>query len=369
MPLTDYRTLGRSGLRVSPAALGTMTFGTEWGFGADEAECGRMLARYLELGGNFIDSANFYTGGAAETLLGRLLAGQRERVVLATKYSLSMDPANPNAGGNHRRSMVRAVEASLRRLDTDYIDLLYLHAWDDTTPGDEVMRAFDDLVRAGKVLYPAISDTPAWRIARMQTQAELRGWSPFAAVQLEFSLVEHSSDHELLPMAEALGLGVTGWSVLAFGVLTGKYGATDLQDESLGGERRAGADKDSGAEQSVRRRAALAHGQLSERSLAIAQEVGVQAELLGCSPAQLAIAWALSRSAPAVIPILGARTLAQLDDNLGALGLEPPAEVIAQLDAVSRVAPGFPHQMLALPLVRQNLFGHCAVRRSAATLS
>ncbi len=364
MQLTDYRTLGRSGLRVSPAALGTMTFGTEWGFGADEAECRCILARYLEQGGNFIDSANFYTGGAAETVLGRLLAGQRDRVVLATKYSLTMDPSNPNAGGNHRRSMVRAVEASLRRLDTDYIDLLYLHAWDDTTAGDEVMRAFDDLVRAGKVLHPAISDTPAWRIARMQTQAEARGWAPFAAVQLEYSLVEHSSDHELLPMAQALGLGVTGWSVLAFGVLTGKYSAADLEDGPVLAESGLRGDLPS-----VRGQLARAHGQLNARALAIADVVRARARSLGCSPAQLAIAWALSRSAPSVIPILGARTVAQLDDNLGALQLSLPAELIAELDDVSRAAPSFPHAMLALPLVRQNLFGDCAVQRGVSMLA
>ena len=353
MELTDYRTLGRSGLRVSPLALGTMTFGTDWGWGADDGEARDILDAYLARGGNFIDTANFYTGGSAERLLGRMLAGRRDAVVLATKYSLSMDPANVNAGGNHRRSMVRAVEASLKRLDTDYIDLLYLHAWDDTTPGDEIMRAFDDLVRAGKILYAGISDTPAWQVARMQTVAQLRGWSPFVALQVEYSLVQRTGERELLPMALASGLGVVGWSPLAFGVLAGKYSSADLGS--------AAAATPNGS----RREVALAHGLLTERTLAIAGVVTQVADEIGCSPVGLAIAWVLQRRQPAVMPIIGARTRAQFEENLAAMALTLPDHALARLDEISAIEPGFPHEFLALPMIRRNLFGEHRVEHTA----
>lgn len=230
LSLGTYRLLGRSGLRVSPLSLGTMTFGTDWGWGADEAEAARILDVYLDRGGNFIDTAVNYTGGSSERILGRLIADKRERIVLATKFTMARDPGNPNSGGNHRLNLVRSVEASLRQLNTDRIDLLYIHAWDFTTSPDEVMRALDDLVRAGSVLYLGICNTPAWRIAEMQTLADLRGWSPLVALQIEYSLVERTVEHELLPMAEALGLGVLPWSPLGGGILTGKYSRADLSD-------------------------------------------------------------------------------------------------------------------------------------------
>jgi aryl-alcohol dehydrogenase-like predicted oxidoreductase len=187
LALNHYRLLGRSGLRVSPLALGTMTFGTDWGWGAEQAEARRLFDVYVERGGNFIDTANRYTEGSAERFVGEFAAGRRDRLVIATKYTLPMQPDNPNSGGNHRKSMVRSVEDSLQRLNTDYIDLLYLHAWDFTTPVEEIMRAMDDLVRAGKVLYLAVSDLPAWQAARMQTLADLRGWSPLIGLQIEYS--------------------------------------------------------------------------------------------------------------------------------------------------------------------------------------
>ncbi len=220
--LTHYRLLGRSGLRVSPLALGTMTFGTDWGWGSDEADARRIFDAYVDRGGNFVDTASNYTNGTSEKLVGAFAEGKRDRLVLATKYSLASAPGDPNSGGNHRKNMVRTVEQSLQRLRTDHLDLLYLHTWDATTPGDEIMRAFDDLVRAGKVLYAGISDTPAWQVARMQTMAELRGWSPFVALQIEYSLVQRTVERELVPMAKELGLGVP-WSPLGMGVLTGKY--------------------------------------------------------------------------------------------------------------------------------------------------
>src|SRR3981189_355792 len=218
-----YRLLGKSGLRVSEAALGTMTFGDEWGWGSPKAEAEKVYETYREAGGNFIDTANFYTGGTSERFVGEFIQGHRESVVLATKYSNAAPGNDPNAAGNHRKSMMHAVEVSLKRLQTDYIDLYWVHIWDEITPVEEVMRGLDDLVRQGKVLYVGISDAPAWWIAQANTLAHLRGWSPFAGLQIEYSLIERTVERELIPMAKALNVGVTAWSPLANGVLTGKY--------------------------------------------------------------------------------------------------------------------------------------------------
>jgi aryl-alcohol dehydrogenase-like predicted oxidoreductase len=226
--LDTYRLLGRSGLRVSPLALGTMTFGSDWGWGAGRDEAKAMFDKYVEYGGNFIDSANGYTNGTAEQLVGEFAKGRRDQLVIATKYTMGMRPGDPNAGGNHRKSMVRSFEASLARLQTDYADLLYLHMWDGTTPIEEILRAMDDLVSAGKVLYVGISDTPAWEVARMQAVADLRGWSPLIALQIEYSLVERTVERELIPMVSKMGLGVIPWSLLGRGILTGKYNRADL---------------------------------------------------------------------------------------------------------------------------------------------
>ena len=349
LALDHYRLLGRSGLRVSPLSLGTMTFGTAWGWGADEAEARRIFDTYVERGGNFIDTANNYTGGQAEELVGTFARGRRDRLVVATKYTLSSDPRDPNASGNHRKNMVRTVETSLRRLQSDYIDLLYLHAWDALTPVEEIMRAFDDLVRAGKVLYAGISDAPAWQVARMQTIAELRGWTPLVALQIEYSLVERTVERELIPMAEALGLGVLPWSPLASGVLTGKYSRADL-DQAGGGASVTG----------TRRDVAASVGALSERSLAIADVVAGVARELDRSPAQVAIAWTLLNGA-VTAPILGARTLKQLEDNLGALDVQLEDEHRKRLDEASRVALGFPHDFLQQPMVRGLIFGELTI--------
>ena len=332
--LDHYRLLGRSGLRVSPLALGTMTFGTGNGWGSSDAEAEAIFRRYAEHGGNSIDTANFYGNGGAERVVGKLLQDQRSRFVVATKYSLTMQPGDPNASGNHRKNMRQSVEDSLRRLQTDYIDLLYLHVWDSRTPVDEILRAFDDLVRAGKILYIGLSDTPAWQASRMQAMAELRGWSTFAALQIPYNLTERTVERELLPMAREMGLGVLPWSPLAGGVLSGKYSAADLQ-----------AGNDSSAP-SARVAVNRASGRLSERTLTIAAVLREVAAELGCTPAQAALAWTLLH--PAVTsPILGTRTLAQLDDNLGALELAFSDEQIAKLDAASRIERGFPHDFLA----------------------
>ena len=243
--LDDYRLLGRSGLRVSPLALGTMTFGVGAGsWGSTEDEAREMIDMFIDRGGNFIDTANFYGQmGQSEEWLGRLVKGKRDPLVISTKYSLTTQPGNPNASGNHRKNMVLAVEDSLRRMQTDYIDLLYLHMWDFRTPVDEILRAFDDLVRSGKVLYIGLSDTPAWQASRMQAIAELRGWTQFCALQISYSLVERTVERELIPMAKEMGMGVSPWAPLGQGVLTGKYTRDDLDPRQHGRHQLAQGDQ------------------------------------------------------------------------------------------------------------------------------
>ncbi|MBF6328083.1 aldo/keto reductase [Nocardia transvalensis] len=338
MPLTldTYRLLGRSGLRVSPLALGAMTFGADWGWGADSGDARKLFDIYVERGGNLIDTASMYTNGHSEQLLGEFTRDNRESLVLATKYTSVRRPGDPNSGGNHRKSMVASVESSLRRLNTDYIDLLYLHAWDFLTPVEEVLRGMDDLVRQGKVLYLGISDTPAWQVSRMQSIADLRGWSPLVALQIEYNLIERTAERDLIPMAREMGLGVVPWSPLAGGVLTGKYSRADLTAQEEATASPVG----------TRKELARAGGVLSERGLAIADVVkGVAAEL-GKTPSQVALAWTLQN--PGVTaPIMGARTPAQLEDNLGALDVEFDAAHLARLGEASAIDLGFPHEFLA----------------------
>lgn len=346
--LDTYRLLGRSGLRVSPLSLGTMTFGADWGWGADRDEARKIFDTYVERGGNFLDTASQYTDGTSERLLGEFAAGHRESLVLATKYTMLRRPADPNSGGNHRKSMVGSVEESLRRLNTDYIDLLYLHAWDARTPVEEILRAMDDLVRAGKVLYVGISDAPAWQIARMQTIADLRGWSPLIALQIEYSLLERTVERDLIPMGRELGLGVIPWSPLGSGVLTGKYTRADLGETV---EASAAG---------TRKNVAAASGALTERGLDIADAVREVADDLGRTPAQVALAWTLTR--PGVTsPIIGARTTAQLEDNLGALDLEFDPTHLTRLESASATDLGFPHDFLRRPLTRSVVDGELKI--------
>jgi aryl-alcohol dehydrogenase-like predicted oxidoreductase len=350
MSLESYRLLGRSGLRVSPMSLGTMTFGSDWGWGADGAEARRIFDFYVDRGGNFIDTAVNYTNGAAERFVGEFARDKRERLVLATKFTMARDPGDPNSGGNHRLNLVRSVEQSLRQLATDRIDLLYLHAWDFTTRPYEVMRGLDDLVRSGKVLYLGICNTPAWRISEMQTLAELRGWSPFVALQIEYSLVERTVEHELMPMAEELGLGVLPWSPLGGGVLAGKYSSADVQDST------------EAAVSATRKGVIASSGHLNERSIAIADEVRAVAEELGSTPSRIALAWTLAN--PAVVsPVLGARTLAQAEDNIGALDVDLTPEQLDRLDRASAPAPIFPGRFIGRPLVQRLIFGGASVAR------
>lgn len=343
--LDSYRLLGRSGLRISPIALGTMTFGMDWGWGADEHEARRIFDAYIDRGGNFIDTANQYTNGTSERFIGDFAGEKRERLVIATKYTLSSRPGDPNSGGNHRKSMVRSVEESLERLKSDYIDLLYLHAWDFTTPVEEILRAMDDLISAGKVLYVGISDAPAWQISRMQAMADLRGWAPLIALQIEYSLIERTVERDLIPMAREMGLGVIPWSPLASGVLTGKYGKADLE---IGAGNAAAVG--------TRKNVAAANGALSERGLAIADVVKAVAAETGKSPSQVALAWTLLNPAVAA-PIMGVRTLAQLEDNLGALEVMLSNDQRARLNEASSTELGFPHEFLARPMTRNVMFG------------
>ncbi|WP_406237186.1 aldo/keto reductase [Nocardia sp. NBC_01009] len=349
LTLDTYRLLGRSGLRVSPLSLGTMTFGADWGWGADKDEARKIFDTYVERGGNFIDTASQYTNGTSEQLLGEFTADNRESLVLATKYTMLRRPSDPNSGGNHRKSMFASVEASLRRLNTDYLDVLYLHAWDFRTPVEEILRAMDDLVRAGKVLYVGISDAPAWQVSRMQAIADLRGWSPLIALQIEYSLIERTVERDLIPMAQEMGLGVIPWSPLASGVLTGKYSSADLAH-----------DAEASAEGS-RKNVAAANGSLTARGLAIADVVKEVAAQLGKAPSQVALAWTL-RNPAVTAPIIGARTAAQLEDNLGALDVEFDAAQVARLEQASAIDLGFPHEFLARPMTQSVTFGDLKVQ-------
>ncbi|KSB91718.1 aldo/keto reductase [Caulobacter vibrioides] len=342
--LDHYRLLGRSGLRVSPLSLGTMTFGSDWGWGADETDARRIFDAYVDRGGNFVDTAVNYTDGASERMLGGFIKDKRERMVVATKFTMARDPANINSGGNHRYNLVHSVETSLSQLDTDRIDLMYLHAWDFTTSPEEVLRALDDLVRAGKILYVGICNTPAWRVAQLQSIADLRGWAPLVALQIEYSLVERTVEHELMPMARELGLGVMPWSPLGGGILTGKYRREDLSD-------------DNGSDVAADRKGVIAStGHLNQRSLDIADVVGEVAAELGASRSQVAIAWTLAN--PAVVsPIMGARTLEQAQDNFSALDVSLDASQLARLDAASAPTPIFPDRFIGRPMAQQLIFG------------
>ncbi|WP_373077695.1 aldo/keto reductase [Zhongshania sp.] len=349
--LDDYRLLGRSGLRVSPLSLGTMTFGVGSGWGSTDSDAQHMVDRYIELGGNFIDTANFYASGGSEQLLGQFIQGRRNQLALASKYSLTMQAGDPNACGNHRKNMVQSVEASLKRMKTDYLDLLYLHVWDCRTPVEEILRAFDDLVRAGKILYAGISDTPAWQISRMQAIAELRGWTPLVALQIPYNLTERSVEREFMPMAQEMGLGILPWSPLAGGVLSGKYSKGDLQNTG----------ETANTQMNSRKSINIATGRLSDKALEIAGVVGGIAAELNCTSAQVALAWTLLN--PAVVsPIIGARTLEQFNDNLKALDVNFSEDQIAKLDTVSKIETCFPHNMMDTPL-SNNMFGGVKIEK------
>ena len=316
-----YRTLGNSGLRVSELILGAMTFGEQGGVGAPIEECRKIVDAYLEAGGNAIDTAINYRDGQSEEILGELLAGRRESIVLSTKYTTTRDANDANAGGNARKNLRLSLETSLRRLRTDYLDLYWVHVWDSGTPIEETMRALDDAVRSGKVLYVGISDAPAWVVARGQTLAEWHGWNPLTALQVPYNVLDRDIERELLPMAESLGLGVTAWSPLAGGILSGKYGKNPT------GPTRHNATT------------------LNDQQRAAAEAVEAVAVETGKTPSQVAIAWTAARS-KAIVPIIGARSLPQLTDNLGAIDVKLTAEQVDRLTAATEFSRGFPHDFI-----------------------
>ena len=327
-----YKLLGRSGLRVSELCLGTMTFGDDWGWGAPKDESQKIFDRFVDGGGNFIDTANNYTNGTSEKFIGEFVKTDRDHFVIATKYTLSERETDPNFGGNHRKNMRRSVEGSLRRLNTDHIDLLWLHMWDGMTPVEEVMRALDDLVRADKVLYVGISDTPAWVVSQANTLADRRGWSRFVAYQGEYSLASRAPERDILPMTDAFDMTFLAWGILEGGELTGKYNSATQSDEPK-------RSKDT-----------------SERIKNIAGELMKLAQEIGCTPSQVALNWARQRPFH-MIPIIGARSEKQLQENLGCLDFELTSDQIERLNEASPIDLGFPHSFLGSDHVRGLIFG------------
>jgi aryl-alcohol dehydrogenase-like predicted oxidoreductase len=334
----NYRLLGKSGLRVSEISLGTMTFGEDWGWGSAKDEAHKIYDAYLEAGGNFIDTANLYTNGTSETFVGEFMRDHRHSIVLATKYSNAAPGTDANAAGNQRKNMVQALEASLRRLKTDYIDLYWLHNWDRLTPAEEIMRAFDDLVRQGKVLYIGISDAPAWWVAQANTLAELRGWTEFIGLQIEYSLIERTVERELIPMAKAFNIGLVAWSPLAGGLLSGKYHGGASKDARYSNEMGKAFQKT---------------GERPDRIVSAVQKVSQQ---VGRSAAQVALAWLRYRDIP-VIPIIGARRMDQLRDNLASLELNLTADQISALNQASAIEMGFPQEFYDNELVKTFAYG------------
>ncbi|WP_283608324.1 aldo/keto reductase [Mycolicibacterium poriferae] len=342
MGIDQYYLLGRSGLRVSRLALGTMNFGTggfhaSYGKTADEVR--PILHAYLDAGGNFIDTADFYTAGQSETILGELLkeAGIRDRVVLTSKFTNSMYPGDPNGGGNGRKHMMRALDASLRRLGTDYLDVYLLHSWDRLTPVDEVMRTFDDLMRAGKIRYAGISDTPAWYAAQAQTFAQANGLTPLINIQLPYSLIDRTIETEHVPMGQALGLGVTAWSPLGQGFLSGKYRA---DDRGVTGSGRLAATGASSLD-------------LTDRHWQLLTPLAEVADKLGVTMAQVAINWVATQPGIAAA-IVGASSAEQLSATMAALDVDIPAELRTVLDDASAVPPASVYKMFT-PQYQQSI--------------
>jgi len=324
-----YKLLGNSGLRVSELCLGTMTFGSDEAWCADKAESHAMFNAFVEAGGNFIDTADIYTNGESEKLVGEFVAENRERFVVATKYSNAFPGAeDANAAGNQRKNMIQSLDGSLKRMNLDYIDVYWMHNWDFTTPIDEAMRTLDDAVRAGKILYIGLSDAPAWVCARANAIAELRGWTQFVSMQLEYSLTERGIEREHFPLCKETDMAITAWSPLASGILSGKY--------TRGGEGSKRLDT-------------IPFHDQDDKSLEIARVVDSVADDIGTSSAQVALAWVRQRG---TIPILGARTLAQLEDNIASLELTLSEGQLAQLEAVSGIAYGHPYDFFDKPLVQ-----------------
>jgi aryl-alcohol dehydrogenase-like predicted oxidoreductase len=333
-----YKLLGRTGIRVSELCLGAMTFGDDWGaFGSNKDESRKVFDAFADAGGNFVDTANMYTNGTSETYLGEFLKGRRERFVVATKYTNSFPTGDPNSSGNHRKNLVQSLNASLKRLNTDYIDLYWIHAWDFMSSVEEVMRALDDAVRSGKVLHVGISDAPAWIVSKANTIAELRGWSPFCGLQIEYSLAERTVERELIPMADHFDLTVAAWSPLNGGTLTGKYLEPKDADGRYNTELAKGFYKPS--------------TKLDE----IVKTVLRMSHEKECTPAQVALAWVRQRGSN-IIPIVGAKRLSQLEDNLKCLDVHLSETEMKTLDAVSAIPMGFPHEFFEREMARTVIY-------------
>ncbi|MEI6522976.1 MAG: aldo/keto reductase [Bacteroidota bacterium] len=328
----NYKLLGRSGLKVSELCLGTMGFGKEWNWGADKETSLKILDTFANNGGNFIDTANSYTEGTSEKIIGEFIHSNRDNFIVATKYSLHDNLTNVNASGNNRKNMMRSVEESLKRLNTDFIDLFYLHIWDNLTPMDEVLRGLDDLVKQGKVNYIGISDTPAWLVSQAQTMAELMGWSRFVALQVEYSLLQRTPERELIPMAKHYNLTLTPWAPLAGGALTGKYTKGDkgrLPPESK---------------------------RLNERAIKITEEVIAVANELNVQPSSVALKWTMQQGF-SCIPIIGATKPEQFIENLKCLDVTLSNEHINRLNQVSKIELGFPGDFFLEDGVKNVLYG------------
>lgn len=318
----NYKLLGNSGLRVSELALGTMTFGDNWSWGASKEESKRIFDLYVAAGGNFIDTANIYTDEHSEVLLGEFIKEKREELIVATKFTGSVAPNHPNSWGNHRKNIMRSVEKSLKNLNTDYIDLYWLHIWDYTTKPEEVLRALDDLVKQGKILYTGISDTPAWIVSQSNTIAEFKNWTPFTAIQIEYNLLHRSVEYDLLTMAKTLGLGVLAWSPLAMGVLSGKF-------------RKEAHDS---------KREAMTQGRINEKNNQVVDEIIRIAKEINKTPSQVALNWLMQQSKQ-IFPIVGARKEQQLIDNIQATEFILEKKHLDELDKISKPASAFPYSM------------------------
>lgn len=338
-----YKVLGSSGLKVSEICLGAMTFGEEFGIGAPETECRVLFDSYIEAGGNFIDTADMYNAGTSERMLADFLTGHRDYIVLASKYSLSTRTDDPNAGGSHRKNLVQSLEASLARMQTDYIDLYWVHGWDGSTEMEQTMRALDDLVRAGKILHIGISNAPAWVISAANTLAMERNMTPFTAMQLHYNLLERSIERDYFALAKAQNMAITPWSPLAGGFLSGKFNR----------------NSDVSAQEGARLTSSPRGGQLLKDGdkLAIAEGLTAIATRIGCSTAQLALAWMMRRSDVCVVPIIGARKLSQLTDNLGAAEVELTGADIAEIDAMTALVPEYPHSLYASEFFQTMMYG------------
>jgi aryl-alcohol dehydrogenase-like predicted oxidoreductase len=375
-----YFLLGKSGLRVSEICLGTMTFGKEWGWGASKEESRKIFDAYVNSGGNFIDTANIYTDGTSEKYVGDFVSYDRDRFVIATKYTSNTRAGDPNAGGNHRKNMVQSLEASLRRLNSDYIDLYWVHAWDQTTPIEEMMRALDDMVKSGKILYIGISDAPAWVVSQANTLANLKGWTEFASIQIEYSLIERTSERELLPMANALDIGITAWSPLGSGVLTGKYNkssnkepknntinkdykqteSTNNDANTITGSSTSTSDQQESSRLNVANFSELSNTLLKERNLRIAEEVINIAQEIKRTPSQVALNWIRESKKifrNKIIPIIGAKNLVQINDNLSCMEFALTDDHIDRLNQISKIELGFPHDFLSSDAIRNIIYG------------